>query len=258
MVDLDHALDIAKKAAHLAGERIKAGFEEDLEVEVKSDPVDRVTHVDKECEKIVLETISQAFPNHEFLGEEGVGCSSGTEGARWIVDPIDGTSNFIRRLPHCGVSIGLEVEGEPTIGVIYFPIFGDTYWAVKEKGAFKNDKKIHVHDCKDIKDASIAEIYSDRKSRGKEVLYPPSLLYRKFGSSITALSYIADGKIDGTAHICYRWDIAAAEVIIPEAGGRLEWEYLGEEDNGRGSIRVIASTPGIFDAFSSLVESIDP
>lgn len=258
MVDLEEALSTAKNAALKSGQRILRGLEEDLHIATKGDPVDRVTQVDIDCQRIILETIGQKFPDHHCISEEDSpdpALPALSNKPVWFIDPIDGTSNFIKRLPHCGTSIGLEIDGEVIVGVLYFPVFGWMYTAMKGGGAFRNGERIHASSCVRMQDAVIAECYSDRTHRGKEVMFPPALAYRKFGSAIMSLAFVADGRIDGTGLFCYPWDIAAARVIIPEAGGMLSWEYTGDHTM-RGAVRCVASGRGIHEELMSFMKRV--
>lgn len=260
-LNFDEALTVAKRAALKAGDRILKGFGEDLHIDVKGDPVDRVTQVDKECQDIIVDTIRSKFPNHQFICEEDIIKPNEAKEAKeaneatWLIDPIDGTSNFIKRLPLCGTSIGLEIDGEAVVGVLYFPVFQWMYTAVKGGGAWRNGERIHASSCTQMKDAVVAECYSDRTHRGKKVTFPPVLAYRKFGSAITSLAFTADGRIDGTGLLSYPWDIAAARVIIPEAGGKLTWENVGAK-NHRGAVRCTASCSGIHQELCSFMNGV--
>ena len=245
-MDLNVAQQTALKAATKAGERIYEGFEQDHTITVKGDPVDRVTEVDTDAQTIIVETIESAFPDHGFLGEEDLTRNGNNTVYRWVIDPIDGTSNFIQGLPHCGTSIALEENGEPILGVLHLPMLGTTYSAVKGEGAYCNGKKIRVRECSDMSKAVIAEIFSDRTHRGQMVEFPPCLAYRKFGSAISSLAYLAAGKIDGTDLLCYRCDIAAASIIVREAGAKLEWQYLHDDGNERGPLHCVAANQAIF------------
>ncbi|MBI3336884.1 inositol monophosphatase [Candidatus Peregrinibacteria bacterium] len=260
MLDLEEAQVVAITAAKKAGDRILKGFEEDLRIDTKGDPVDRVTQVDLDCQQTIIEIIHKKFPDHVCIGEETIPNQPATPPLPtapakpvWLIDPLDGTSNFIKRLPLCGTSIGLEVNGEVVLGVLHFPVFGWTYTAVKGRGAYRDGKRIHVSACARLQDAMIAECYSDRIHRGKNVMFPPVLAYRKFGSAITSLAFTADGRIDGTGLLCYPWDIAAARVIIPEAGGALSWQYASATGD-RDIVRCIASCEGIHAELQSFVK----
>lgn len=127
-------------------------------VETKSGAIDFVTETDTEVEKILIQGISNYFPDHRFIGEESV--SSGghcelTEVPTWIIDPVDGTMNFVHGFPHCCISIGLFINCEPEIAIIYNPVLTQLFTAVKNKGAFLNGKRIHVSKEKDLSNALI-------------------------------------------------------------------------------------------------------
>lgn len=250
MEALDTAKEVGLLAAAKAGECILRGYDSALDVRSKGDPADRVTQFDIEAQDAIVSIITSHFPDHGFLGEEDLTKEGSGEGARykWVIDPIDGTSNFIQRLPHVGVSIALEIDGVSSLGVLHFPVLRETYVAVRGKGAFLNDKRIFVEDRTSLSASVIGEIFSDRKHRGKQVTYPPVLAFRKYGSAVTSLAYVASGRIHAAALQCYRWDIAAAEVIIAEAGGAMTWEY-DDPDDPRSSLACFASAPGIHDEF---------
>ena len=253
MIDLDHALSIAMLAAEKAGKLILEGLKTNAAYTLKSDASDRVTQVDFDCQKIIRETLAKEFPEIGFLGEEDESIPDTKNAATWIVDPIDGTMNFTHRLPFCGVSIGLQVDGEMVLGILHFPAFDWTYTAIKGKGAQKNGKDIHVSSCAKFEDAMITEIFSDREARGKKVSYPPSAAYRRFGSAITSLAFLAEGLIDGTVERCRIWDIAAAEVIIREAGGTVT-VWKDDEKDPRTSLTCIASAPKIHGELCAFAE----
>ena len=166
MIDLDHALIVAIEAAEKAGKLILEGLKTNAEFTIKSDSSDRVTQVDFDSQRIIQEILAKKFPDIGFLGEEedGTNNEQTNNKQRWIVDPLDGTMNFTHRMPFCGVMIALEIKGEILLGVLHFPAFDWTYTAVKGGGAKKNGTLIHVSKCKAMKDAVIAEIFSDREN----------------------------------------------------------------------------------------------
>lgn len=250
-MNLNHALTVAQEAARIAGKHILQGFNEPISFESKGDVADRVTQVDLDCQKIIQEKLNSEFPDIPFLGEEEQRdlkpiTYNLKPNTRWIVDPLDGTMNFTHRLSFCGVSISLEENGEIVMGVIHFPMLGWDYEAVKGGGAKKNDQHIKVSDCKKFEDAIVAEIYSDREARGKNVKYPPCAAFRKFGSAVTSLSLLAEGAVDGVVLRCRKWDVAAAEVIIREAGGEVSIKMDNPEDP-RSALSCVAATPEVFE-----------
>jgi len=263
MPDLDHALTVATLAAEKAGKLILEGLKTNAEFTLKSDASDRVTQVDFDCQKMIQDMLAKEFPEIGFLGEEEEQISANGKLAsrssaqqsevRWIVDPLDGTMNFTHRIPFCGVSIGLQINGEMVLGVLHFPAFDWTYTAIKGKGAKKNGKEIHVSSCAKFEDAMLTEIFSDREARGKKVSYPPVSAYRRFGSAITSLAFLAEGLVDGTVERCRMWDIAAAEVIIREAGGTVT-VWKDDEKDPRTSLTCVASVPKIHEELCSFAK----
>jgi len=149
VIDLDEALTAAKEAAVLAGERILVAKNEELRFETKIDPFDRVTHVDKECQELILGHLLARFPGTGVLDEEDTPLARSAPKSPWrlVIDPIAGTENFLHRLPIVGVSIALEHEGMSKVGVMHLPILGDTYEAVEGRGARKNGESIKVSGC---------------------------------------------------------------------------------------------------------------
>jgi myo-inositol-1(or 4)-monophosphatase len=250
-IDLPSALRAATIAAQHAGEIIRGGYDEVLSVTVKGDPADRVTQFDHQAQSAIASLLQQAHPHIPMMGEEDTEAFNDAD-VYWVVDPLDGTSNFIQRLPHVGVSIGLRVHGQSVLGVLHFPILGTTYTAIAGQGAHRNGVPIQVQQRESLAAATVAEIFSDRQCRGKDVGYPPALMFRKFGSAVTSLAYLAQGSIHAMALECYLWDIAAGEVIIREAGGRVEWSFLHPEDGLRSPVQFFAATPGIFEEFASV------
>jgi len=253
MIDLSHACTVAMEAAQSAGQRIQQGYGEELHIQVKSAPVDRVTHIDTEAQAAIIDIIRAAYPDHAILGEEGEQerRSSSQSAYRWVIDPLDGTSNFIQRLPHVGVSIALQHREQTVFGLLFFPVLQQMYTATHGGGAFCNSVPIQIHDCTDMAQAFIAEIFSDRDASGRQVTYPPGLAFRKYGSAITSCAYLAAGHVHAVALHCHLWDIAAAELLIREAGGRVEWscDVPGDE---RGALTFFAAVPGIFAEFREM------
>jgi len=253
MLDLDNALNAATLAATEAGKLILDGLKTNAAYTIKSDSSDRVTQADFDSQRIIQNMLAKEFPDIAFLGEEENSIPNSQfliPNSCWIVDPLDGTMNFTHRMPFCGVMIALELKGEIVLGVLHFPAFDWTYTAVKGGGAKKNGTLIHVSKCKAMKDAVIAEIFSDRETRGKMAMYPPCSAYRKFGSAITSLAFLAEGTIDGTALRCRIWDYAAGKILIEEAGGTVSVKSDNPEDP-RSVVTCLATVPEIHAEFSA-------
>jgi histidinol phosphatase-like enzyme (inositol monophosphatase family) len=217
-------LNIALKAAEKASDICREFYESDYTVELKEDKTP-VSEVDKKAEQVIIETIKAEFPDSSFLGEES-GEKQG-DGLKWIIDPIDGTKNFIRHLPDFGVSIALENDGELVLGVITLPVFGKTYHAVKGKGAFLGERKIQVSKKKTLSESTVyMDMSTTYLAKEKNLQLFNDIInaadHMKSSGAVDALAYIAEGKIE--AFICPKiraWDIAAGKIIIEEAGGKL-------------------------------------
>src|SRR5215831_5887503 len=150
---MDEILNVAIAAARAAGEIALHYFRTNLTVETKADRTP-VTRADRECESCIVEILSERFPDIGFLGEE-YGERRGTVNARWIIDPIDGTKNFIRGIPFFATLIALEEEGEITAGVMHAPAISDLLYARKGQGAFANGRQVHVSAVTDLHDAML-------------------------------------------------------------------------------------------------------
>ena len=227
MNDLERKLETAKRIAKEAGEfALKMRDNGKLQVEAKNTN-DFVTDCDKATEKLIFNAIKKEFPEDGFFGEE----DDNKEGiGRWVVDPIDGTTNFFRGLPNWCVSIAYEIEKfSPVIGVIYIPCSNDLYYAMKGNGAYLNGTKIS---CSPIDDLSKSLIVCVPPHRHKDSYdsYVKQMQriglsisdMRSFGSAAQELCYIASGHIEGYYELFLGYyDFAAGQVIVEEAGGML-------------------------------------
>ena len=191
---------------------------------------DLVTEADLASQQAIREVLLGAFPDHEFLGEEDGDALAASHNVaqayRWIVDPLDGTANYVHSLPNYAVSIGLEHEGEIICGVVYDPTSSECFAAAKGRGATLNGQTISVSDCRLLDQAMIAASFpplverdSPEITRFIEVLIR-SQSVRRFGSAALNLCYVANGRLDGYwATSVKMWDIAAGMLILQEAGG---------------------------------------
>lgn len=186
-----------------------------------------VTEVDKECEKLIYDGLHRVFPDHDVLGEEGIAKRQESE-FRWIVDPLDGTTNYAHQFPFFGVSIALEHKGEVICGVIYDPIRDELFVGGKGEGATLNGKKIHVSQTSVLKESLLATgfAYSVQRKGVPDNLgnfsdfIQTALAVRRPGAATIDLAYVACGRLDGFWELFLKpWDIAAGMVIIKEAGG---------------------------------------
>ena len=224
---------IAIKAANLAAQRIQQSFQGALTISTKSNPRDIVTQVDRETEHLIREVIAEAYPEHSFLGEEHG--QSGESDHCWVIDPIDGTNNFARNIPHYCVSIALKVKGELELGVIINPSTHQLYQSLTGQGARKEGTPLQVSHCKTLEQAYVTMSYASSpeaimKSQAVwQDLLTKSLVLRRWGSTALELAYLAEGKIDAFLGLGQsEWDYAAGVHIVREAGG-----YVSISENGR-------------------------
>lgn len=215
-------LSIAKMVAKETGDFLLRSFKKKKEIFSKHDR-NLVTNFDIEAEKLIVSQIKQAFPAHGILSEEKENLRGNDY--LWIIDPLDGTHNFIRGMNIFGVSVALAYKEEVILGVIYMPRDKHMYWAKRGKGAYLNGKKISVSSTKKVKDASVSFDSSIRYDPGEilKVLDRTSrsvFNIRMLGSSARLLSFVAQGILDAAIEFNDEpWDCAAGKVIIEEAGG---------------------------------------
>jgi len=199
---------------------------EKLQISVKG-PGDFVTMSDRKVEKIIIDELQKARPNHSILSEE-IGEIKNDSEFRWIIDPIDGTANFLHGIPHFGISIGLEQNNEVICGIIYDPIKDEMFIAEKGNGSFLNNQRIRVSGRSKLKDCIIftggpKKSSIDRDLSMKEYEKFSSKInvpIRKMGSAALDIAYVAAGRCDGfwQRNLNY-WDVAAGIIIVKEAGG---------------------------------------
>ena len=230
-------LNVMVAAAQKAGRKLARDFGEveNLQVSMKG-PGDFVSRADKQAEATLREELLRVRPGYGFLGEEGT-VEEGDGRHRWIVDPLDGTTNFLHGTPHFAISIGLERDGQLVAGIIYNPVTDDLWTAEKGGGAFLNDRRIRVsarrklHDC--VIGTAIAHI-----GRGSHPRYLAQLRHlmpevaglRAGGAAALDLAYVAAGRLDGFfIDDLDPWDMAAGIVLVREAGGYVT-DYAGGRD----------------------------
>lgn len=237
-------LEVAMTAARAAGELQRAGLRSSLEVREVSRH-DVKLQMDVDCEELIRAMLWRAFPNHAILGEEGGG-EIAPHVPTWIVDPLDGTVNYSRRVPHFCVSIALQLEGRVIVGVIYDPITDELFATEEGGGAFLNGTRIRVSDIDDLSAAIIgigcgkSEATMPGVEQAMNKLIYRARKVRIMGAAALDMAYVAMGRYDGFLEAGLRsWDIAAGELLIREAGGRVRLTPAGEftwdvlVDNGR-------------------------
>jgi len=223
--------DIAIQAAKEAGEILVRNFGRISKVTVKKKG-SLVTNVDLEAEEKIIGLIRESYPEHTILSEERKQLKGNSE-YRWIIDPLDGTHNYIRGIEMFGVCIGLEHKGKVILGVIYIPLSDQLYFAQKGEGAFLNGRKIRVSQ-KSLNEVFMVHDSSIRFDKEKVMLKNLDKLAKKtfnlrmLGSSARSLSFLAEGKIDLVIDYHDRpWDFSAGAIIVEEAGGKVTDMYGG-------------------------------
>lgn len=216
------ALEAAVEAARAAGTIALKYFRGGFEVALKADDTP-VTQADREAEQAIVEILRRAFPDYGVLGEEFGG--SGSKDVRWIIDPIDGTKNFVRGIPLWATLIALEERGEVTVGVIHNPVSGDLYTAVRGDGAFLNGERIRVSDVGRLDRAALlhAGLRTLRQAGRWEQfvrLVDATERQRGFGDYV-GYGLVAEGKAEIYVEVDLKpWDLAPCRLLVEEAGGR--------------------------------------
>ena len=240
MNDIEAAVDAARRGSEILLRYWEHLGKDDADVKARNDWVSRA---DRESEQAIVTFLSSQFPADGILGEEG-GRAAGTSGRRWIIDPLDGTSNYLQHFPIWSISIGLQSRGEMIAGVIYEPLRDLFFTAERGAGAFRNGKRMHVSNQRTIEGSFLAtgfpfraqqyvsiycNIFEDVISLAKGV--------RRAGSAALDLAYTAAGIFDGFFEMHLSpWDVAAGSVMIREAGGAISDFSGGDRWFERGNI----------------------
>lgn len=247
-------LNVAVKAARKAGNVInRASFDVDLLKVDQKQHNDFVTEVDRAAEAAIIDIIHTAYPDHAFLAEES-GASAGGDDAeyRWIIDPLDGTTNFIHGFPQYAVSIALAHRGVVTQAVVYDPQRDELFTASKGGGAFLNNRRLRVGRRDRLADALVGTGFPFRDLQGLKTylqlmgtMIESTAGMRRAGSAALDLAYVAAGRLDGFFEQGLQpWDLAAGMLLITEAGG-LVGDYRGEATALDGG-QVLAANPKLF------------
>ncbi|MBM4764367.1 inositol monophosphatase family protein [Bacillus sp. B15-48] len=210
-----------------AGESIRASFPKTLDIKTKSNPNDLVTNIDKETEQYFIKKIKATFPDHQILGEEGYGDKiDELSGIVWIIDPIDGTMNFIHQQRNFAISVAVYENGKGRIGLIYDVVHDELYHVIRGQGVFMNGLELPRLEARGVSESIIA-LNATWVTENRRL--PPSLLAplvkkargtRSYGSAALEMVYVASGRID--AYLTPRlapWDFAAGVIMIEELGG---------------------------------------
>ncbi len=247
VVNLEQALEQVKSwALEVGAMQLEYHGRRDLAIETKSSSYDLVTEIDKRSEVLLIEKIAATYPEHTVLGEEGGEVDRQSE-YRWVIDPIDGTTNYAHGYPIFAISIALQHHGESVLGVVYFPALNQLYRAIKGKGAFLNSNRLTVSTTDSLAGAMLATGFPYDKATSPENnldyfhwLVPKISGIRRSGSAAFDLCNVAAGRLDGYWELKIKpWDIAAAGLVLEEAGGKII--YLEEHT----PISVVTGNPAV-------------
>jgi myo-inositol-1(or 4)-monophosphatase len=223
---LNPDLDLAERAARAAGEVLIGYYGREPEgLDWKSSETDLVSDADREAERAIRELLHAERPDDGLLAEEG-SQSDGDSGRRWIVDPLDGTINFLYGFPAWAVSIALEDGDGLAVGVVHSPVHGETFSAVRGEGARLGDRRLRVRDRRELSRAMVATGFSyeaERRAEQAEVmrrLLPRARDIRRAGAAALDLAWVASGRVDAFYERGLKaWDLAAGQLLVEEAGG---------------------------------------
>ena len=251
-------LNIGIRAARAAGDHIVRYMDriEGMSITSKGRN-DFVTEVDKQAELIIIDIIHKAYPQHSILAEE-----SGEQGKgeyKWIIDPLDGTTNYLHGFPHFAVSIALEYKGELDQAVVYDPLKQELFTASKGGGAYLDNRRIRVSQRKSLEGALLGTGFPFRDHEKLDVFletfrafFPMTAGIRRAGTASLDLAYVACGRLDGFwEYGLHEWDIAAGVLLIQEAGG-FTYKH-SETDNKMTNTCIIASNPKIAEDMKSII-----
>ena len=256
-------LVIAVKAARRAGNFINRSARDlDLLTVTAKGPKDFVSEVDRAAEAAIVETLLDAYPDHAILAEEGTAKGANADAENlWIIDPLDGTTNFLHGFPQYCVSIALQHRGQITQAVIYDPVRNDLFTATRGRGAFLNERRIRVSKRDHLRDCLVGTgfpfrdgSYLDTYLKMMKAMIEQTAGLRRPGAAALDLAYVAAGFYDGFWEVGLSpWDVAAGSLLVQEAGG-LIGDLAGDGDFLHGG-QVIAANPKIF---SQMVTALSP
>ncbi|MEU4209133.1 inositol monophosphatase family protein [Streptomyces sp. NPDC026206] len=252
-------LAVALEAADRAGTMLRDGRPAGLGVAAtKTSPIDIVTEMDIAAEKLITGFLTERRPHDGLLGEEGAS-SEGTSGVRWVIDPVDGTVNYLYGLPAWAVSIAAEIDGEAVVGVVAAPVRGETYRAVRGQGAFMGDRPLRCRPAPAFEQALLGTGFgylTARRAAQAEVvrsLLPEVRDIRRSGSAAIDLCDVACGRLDAYYERGLNpWDFAAGALIAREAGA-MTGGRPGSEASGE---LTVAAPPGLFEPLQGRLEAL--
>ena len=252
-------LQLAEQMARAAGQIQRERYETALDIRTKTASIDLVTEVDRACEAIIVETLRVERPDDAVLAEEGSGDDRPGATWRWVIDPLDGTMNYAHGYPRFCVSIGVQRDGEPALGVVYDPLLDELFSARRGEGAQLNGRPLRVSEEDDLGRALLATGFAYDVHRSAEdnlnhfaKFVKTARGLRRDGSAALNLCYVAAGRFDGYWELkLHPWDVAAGNLIVEEAGGRVS-DFSGAPCSGSGREN-LASNGRLHDAMLRLL-----
>ena len=248
-------LTIAVRAARKAGNLIAKNYETPDAVEASQKGTnDFVTNVDRDAEHLIIDVIRKSYPQHSIVSEERGELIGEDRDVQWVIDPLDGTANFIKRFPHFSVSIAVRIKGRTEVAVVYDPMRNELFTATRGQGAQLNGYRLRGTNAKDLDGTILATGFPFKVKQhatpyinivGK--LFTQCADFRRTGSAALDLAYVAAGRVDGFFEIGLKpWDFAAGELLVREAGG-LVTDFVGGHNHFR-SGNVVAGNPRVVKA----------
>jgi myo-inositol-1(or 4)-monophosphatase len=258
MMDVINYLDLAIRAAIKAGKLQKERLWNDHDIRFKGE-INLVTEVDRECEALIVDTIRENWSQHDILAEENDYAQSGS-GFRWIIDPLDGTTNYAHGFPWFCVSIALEIEGEVRMGVVFHPMMDELFTCIKEAGAFLNGRRLEVSTRKPLVNSLLATGFPYDRAWDNENNFTNFINFqmsargvRRAGAAALDLAYVAAGRLDGFWECKLKpWDVAAGQLLVVEAGGKVT-NHAGEDFSIRDH-RILASNGLIHESMVAILQ----
>ena len=255
-------MNIIHKACMKASKSLIRDFGEIEKLQVSSKgPGDFVSAADKRSEKIIIEELSKAHPDYGILSEESGEMNKDNKENRWIIDPIDGTSNFLNGIPQFAISVAYEEKGKVICGMIFDPIKNEMFFAEKGSGAFLNNSRIRVSNKKSLKESMLVTGGPRRSSKKRDSIFKEynnisnmvDVPIRKFGSAALDLANVACGRFDGfwQWELSY-WDIAAGLIILEESGGFVD--FLEKDEKVLTKKNIIATNSKIHEELKNVLE----
>lgn len=258
--DATRILELAERLAREAGRIQREHYEGEFEIHTKSAVIDLVTDVDRACERLIVDAIQAERRTDAILAEEGGGTDDPDAEWRWLIDPLDGTTNYAHGYPRFCVSIGIEQRGVATVGVVYDPLLDELFSAVRGRGAMLNDRPLQVSAEARLEHAMLATGFAYDVHRSVEdnldhfsAFVKAAQAIRRDGSAALDLCYVAAGRFDGYWELkLHPWDVAAGLLIVEEAGGRTS-DFSGRQSCASGR-ETVASNGHLHEAMLELLK----